>query len=378
MKILVVDDSALERQRIEASLRAQGHLVLLADNGFDGLELATQETPDVILLDVMMPGIDGLETARRIRSRQNHWSPIIFISANTQPEDIAAAIAAGGDDYLTKPINTLVLNAKLLAMRRIVGMKSLLGRLDTPAAEQEVAQATAVDSSTGLATEEAARHKLAQEFARCSRTQQPVSLLFASIDGLEAQRDSAPVEALQACLRQAALSLRHSAARISDFAAHFRQWQVGAILPDTPVSGALTVAERLRQTMNELCQTDCQLAVPPLCTLSIGLATAVPRKECDSQILIDAAERMLRQAINEGGNRIEALAIDAPFRLTPRELECLQWSALGKSSWEIAGILQISESAVNFHMANIRHKFQVSSRRQAIAQAIRLGLLRPS
>ena len=129
MKILVVDDSALERLRIEVSLRAQGHQVLLAASGFAALELAAQEAPDVILLDVMMPGIDGLETARRIRAQQKTWSPIIFISANTQPEDIAAAIAAGGDDYLTKPINTLVLNAKLLAMRRIVGLKSLLSRL---------------------------------------------------------------------------------------------------------------------------------------------------------------------------------------------------------------------------------------------------------
>jgi len=378
MKILVVDDSALERLRIEVSLRAQGHQVLLAASGFAALELAAQEAPDVILLDVMMPGIDGLETARRIRAQQKTWSPIIFISANTQPEDIAAAIAAGGDDYLTKPINTLVLNAKLLAMRRIVGLKSLLGRFDTPSALQEITQASAVDSSTGLATEEAARHKLAQEFARCSRTQQPVSLLFASIDGLAPAPGSPPSAALQACLHQAALSLRHSAARISDFAAHYRQWQIGAILPDTPVSGALTVAERLRQTMSELIQADRQVPGTQGCTLSIGLATAVPRKESDSQILIDAADRMLQQAINDGGNRVEALAIDAPFRLTPRELECLQWSALGKSSWEIAGILRISESAVNFHMANIRQKFQVSSRRQAIAQAIRLGLLRPS
>ena len=377
MKILVVDDSALERLRIEVSLRAQGHQVLLADNGFKALERAEEENPDLVLLDVMMPGIDGLETARRIRAQQKTWSPIIFISANTQPEDIAAAIAAGGDDYLTKPINTLVLKAKLLAMQRIASMKSLLGRLDTPGALQEVAQATAVDSSTGLATEEAARHKLAQEFARCSRTQQPVSLLLAHIDGLESPQASLAADPLQACLHHAALSLRHSAARISDFAAHYRPWQIVAILPDTPVSGALTVTERLRQTMNELCQADTRLESLQGCTLSIGVATAIPRKESDSQILIDAADRMLQQAINDGGNRTEALAIDAPFRLTPRELECLQWSALGKSSWEIAAILQISESAVNFHMANIRQKFQVGSRRQAIAQAVRLGLLRP-
>lgn len=374
MKVLVVDDYAVEQVRVKALLEKCGHEITLASNGLDALESYAVNQPDLILLDVMMPVMDGLETARRIRALPVPWTPIIFLSGNVEPEDIALGIEAGGDDYLSKPVNAVVLGAKLLAMQRIASMKSLIAKAETNDVRKEIIDLAEVDGLSGFASAHAGQRVLTREFVRCSRSVQSVSLIIVGIDdfaGIEARQGS---EVAQRCLKNLAVALQSNASRLTDFISRHADNAFAVVMPDTPMTGAVRVAERIRSTIAGL---DCSVDAVPACfAVSAGVATVIPQRSGDSQHLVCAAESMLQQAEQEGGNRVHAAAADVPFRLTARELECLQWSAIGKSSWEISTILNISESAVNFHMANIRSKFDVTSRRQAVVQAIRFGLIR--
>ncbi len=116
MRILVVDDDPPSVKMTAFLLREEGYDVLAANNGRDALDLIEQERPDLILLDVMMPGLDGFETLREIRSR--HAIPVIFLSAKGETSDRVAGLEMGADDYLAKPFEPSELLARVKAVLR--------------------------------------------------------------------------------------------------------------------------------------------------------------------------------------------------------------------------------------------------------------------
>jgi DNA-binding response OmpR family regulator len=127
LKILVVDDTPTNVLVVKVSLEKAGYTVIAAASGEEGIERFTAEAPDVILMDVMMPGIDGLEAARRIRTLAGaRWVPIIFLSAMGSSAEMVAGLEAGGDDYLAKPVDLALLRAKMRAMQRIAQMQRTL------------------------------------------------------------------------------------------------------------------------------------------------------------------------------------------------------------------------------------------------------------
>ena len=126
MKILLVDDTKTERLILTAYLEKLKHEVVHAENGHQAIDLFGSEKPDLVLMDVIMPEMDGYEAARAIRKDESNWSPIIFLSGRVATDDIVAGIDAGGDDYLTKPVDYRILEAKMTAMQRIAKMRHRL------------------------------------------------------------------------------------------------------------------------------------------------------------------------------------------------------------------------------------------------------------
>lgn len=119
LKVLAVDDNRTNLHILSVFLKKLGHEVLLAENGEDALRLYDLHHPDLVLLDIMMPVLDGFEVARRIKARMaDTWVPIIFLSALNRDENLVEGLEAGGDDYLTKPLNFVVLEAKMRSMQR--------------------------------------------------------------------------------------------------------------------------------------------------------------------------------------------------------------------------------------------------------------------
>ncbi|MBS1143964.1 MAG: response regulator [Proteobacteria bacterium] len=124
MKVLAVDDNRTNLHILQVFLKKLGHDVLLAENGEEAVRLFESESPDLVLLDIMMPVMDGFEAARRIKSMpRDRWTPVIFLSALNRDENLVEGLDAGADDYLTKPINFVVLEAKLRSMQRSLALQ---------------------------------------------------------------------------------------------------------------------------------------------------------------------------------------------------------------------------------------------------------------
>ena len=137
IRILVVDDDAFSRQLLTALLQGDGHEVVTAADGATGLQRFVETEPDLVFMDVMMPGMDGYEAARRIKQAcGNQFVPLIFLTALQAEDDLARCIASGGDDFIVKPYNRLLLRAKLMAMQRIRELHQELARYQQRTAEE--------------------------------------------------------------------------------------------------------------------------------------------------------------------------------------------------------------------------------------------------
>lgn len=151
LKILIADDSNSDRLLLKAIVQNQGHKPLLASDGAEAIELFNSDTPDIILLDALMPNVDGFETARYVKAHSGvHFVPIIFLTSLNEADSLAQCLEAGGDDFLTKPYNSVILKAKINAFRRMLKMHVTLEQQRDQIAEnnrrliqeQEVAKRT--------------------------------------------------------------------------------------------------------------------------------------------------------------------------------------------------------------------------------------------
>ena len=148
LNVLVVDDVPHNLSLLEQFLEQSGYRVCTAATGQQAVDVFRSEHPDIVLMDVMLPDISGIEATRRIRDLAgDHWVPILFISALGQSEDMVRGLEAGGDDYLTKPVDLALLGTKIKAMQRIAAMQAQLAEtakvLETYRNEAEREQETA-------------------------------------------------------------------------------------------------------------------------------------------------------------------------------------------------------------------------------------------
>jgi adenylate cyclase len=139
-RILVADDNPMNVEILQMRLAAQGYEILTAGDGEQALTLAREANPDLILLDVMMPGLDGLEVCRRLKSDAAlPFIPVILVTAKADPQDVVAGLEAGGDEYLTKPVDHAALVARVKSMLRIKALhdtaQEQAARLETQAAQ---------------------------------------------------------------------------------------------------------------------------------------------------------------------------------------------------------------------------------------------------
>jgi CheY-like chemotaxis protein len=148
--ILVVDDTAANRQILAVFLKKLGHTVELAEDGAQAVDLFAAKSFDLVIMDVMMPVMDGYEATRRIKAMcPDRWVPVLFLSALDKDESLVVGLEAGGDDYLPKPVNFVVLEAKLRSLSRTLAMRRELE--DARSALQEYHDAR--ESENALAAE---------------------------------------------------------------------------------------------------------------------------------------------------------------------------------------------------------------------------------
>ncbi len=315
MRILVIEDTLTALTVVCHQLEKMGFRPIPARDGLTGLRLYEEERPDLVLLDVTLPGLDGIEVARRIRNTEteSEWAPIIFLTSRARDQDIEDAVNAGGDDYLIKPVSEVVLGAKLRAMQRLVQMRYSLvvlsSRLDE--ANRELQRLSSSDGLTGIPNRRSFDEALAGEWRRCKRGNLPFTVLMADVDFFKQYNDAHGHQAGDCCLRSVAQSLASHVHRSGDLVARYGGEEFAAILPDTDLAGAHGLAESMRCGVEGLSIPHKQSAVSPFVTLSIGVASMRTGGDAAPEMLLKAADEALYAAKRSGRNRVICHAQDS-------------------------------------------------------------------
>ena len=306
MNILVVDDSPTIRAALKSLLERMGHTVVEADDGKKALDMYRQDRPGLVLIDVVMPVMDGYEAAQHMRETSaEEWVPIIFLSSKEADQDLNRAIEAGGDDYLVKPVSFVVLNAKIRALQRLESMRSkqLEMSRDLATANRELEKLSRQDGLTGIANRRSFDSYLLTEVRRALRDKAPVSLILSDVDHFKAFNDCYGHQAGDDCLRRVAAALSSAGRRPADLAARYGGEEFAMVLPGTVLEGAVDVAKAVCRVIGGLAIPHARSAVDKSITLSQGIVSLIPERETATEDLIQHADQALYQAKQQGRNR---------------------------------------------------------------------------
>lgn len=307
MKVLLAEDSSSNQMLISSYIKEFGHDVIAVDDGQVAVDAFIKERPDLVLMDVSMPVLDGFaatEKIREITKRTNDWVPIIFLSGLAQPEDIAKGIDVGGDDYLTKPIDPIILEAKLKAMTRISEMRHQLND-----ANGQLTLMTRKDGLTGLYNRRHFDHVMVKELKIARRMKTTVSLIIADIDYFKFYNDFYGHQQGDDCLIAVSKTVNNAVHRPGDIVARYGGEELAIVLPDTEIEGAVNVAEQVRQAVVDLAHPHEKSQTSQHVTLSLGVAHIQNVGDVDVQLLvrqlIESADEALYKAKANGRNQVQ-------------------------------------------------------------------------
>ena len=291
-RLLIVDD-AMENIQILNHVLGGEHEVLFARDGARALELARQHLPDLILLDAVMPGMDGYEVCAALRaSPELRDIPIIFVTALTTPQDETRALEAGAVDFITKPFNVAVVRARVRTHLTLKRQSDAMREL------------TLTDALTGVANRRSFNDAIDNEWRRCARAQAPLSVIMVDIDHFKHYNDSFGHQAGDACLAQVADAMRSCAGRPPDLLARYGGEEFVVLLPQVGSQGAQTVAKRILAAVRELAIPHRVSPAGETVTVSLGVATTVPGEASyDGDMLVRTADNALYRAKEAGRNR---------------------------------------------------------------------------
>ncbi|HEY4441711.1 MAG TPA: diguanylate cyclase [Candidatus Elarobacter sp.] len=309
MKVLLVDDSKVARELTAWYLTEMGHPVVQAPDGKTALALYRSENPDIVLLDVEMPEMNGYAVAREMRKNaEERWVPIIFLSGRVGDDDVALGIEAGGDDYIAKPVGPVVLKAKLNAMRRITEMQSRLLEMSRQLQQvnRELVTLSSSDGLTGIANRRTFDRSLELEWQRGLRSAKPLALVISDVDFFKRYNDTYGHHEGDACLRAVAGALAGAVSRPADVVARFGGEEFVVLLPETDIDGAVVVAEQLAEAVRALRLRHEKSDAAPHVTMSFGVASCVPAHALTSDRLVETADQALYEAKSAGRDRVRA------------------------------------------------------------------------
>jgi diguanylate cyclase (GGDEF)-like protein len=291
--VLIVDDEVANIEVLNSALGDE-YEILFATSGKETIEMTAHYYPDIILLDVVMPEMDGYEICARLKANDKTKDiPIIFITAMNQEEGESKGLDAGGIDYIAKPIRPSIVKARVR------------NHLELKRYRDSLKELSALDGLTGIANRRRFDECLDYEWKRSRRTQTPISLLMLDIDFFKSFNDHYGHLAGDDCLKRVAGTLSKAARRPADLPARYGGEEFAILLPETDAAGAILVAESFQEMMKSQNIPHEYSTTAHRVTLSIGVATIIPG---DSQIcsqIIKSADESLYAAKQNGRNRIE-------------------------------------------------------------------------
>jgi len=325
-RILVVEDNAINRALIVRSLRKAGYDLVEAVSGEEGERLALERQPDVILLDVELPGKSGFDVCQTLQaSIETSSIPIIFLTAHTDSEAIDRAFFLGGSDFISKPYRMAEVKSRVAvhcklrrAQKELLGQNSQLEQMSRMVADAncELARLARIDGLTQMLNRSAWEETVTIEEARAARCGGCYSVLIIDVDHFKLFNDSLGHQAGDECLRRVAQCLRETC-RTTETVGRYGGEEFVILTPETREPDAIVVGQRLREAVSSL---DLKHPTSPTAghvTISVGVAES---GSAGWERTLKRADEALYMAKHYGRNRVCA----ASELLEPRVSDSMQ------------------------------------------------------
>ncbi|MRG72884.1 diguanylate cyclase [Alphaproteobacteria bacterium HT1-32] len=291
-KILIVDDEHLNIEVLCDVLEDDGEM-LFALNGETALQLAQEEIPDIILLDVMMPDMDGYEVCRRLKENPaTAHIPIIFVTALSQVADETKGLELGATDFITKPVSPPVVRARVKNHVELKRYRDFLTEI------------AFVDGLTQIPNRRRYDQFLDTEWRRAIRRETSLSMVLMDIDHFKQYNDTYGHLEGDRCLQEVAAALEKSLMRPADLAARYGGEEFACLLPETDMAGAMHLAEKLRDAVEQLKLPHKSSLTAEHVTISVGVASVVASTEREPEDLFKRADKALYSAKETGRNKV--------------------------------------------------------------------------
>ncbi|KPN90555.1 diguanylate cyclase [Pseudomonas nunensis] len=296
-KLLIVDDQPTNIRVLHELFREDCD-VFMATSGEQAISVCQTQLPDLILLDVVMEDMDGHEVCRRLKSDPaTQGIPIIFITAQQQESDEVLGLELGAVDFISKPINTTIVRARVRTHLTLKLQSDLLRSM------------ALIDGLTGVANRRKFNEDISADWRLCFREQKPLSLILVDVDFFKRYNDRYGHQAGDGCLKSVAQALAETVRRPYDLIARYGGEEFACVLPNTPLTGAVDIAEKMQKRVRALGIEHAASDVDRVVTISLGVATLTPTGELGFESLIDAADKQLYAAKNAGRARVCSSAV---------------------------------------------------------------------
>jgi diguanylate cyclase (GGDEF)-like protein len=295
--ILVVDDEPLYLELI-ADILGDDYKILAAGEGMTAMEIAAENVPQLILLDLMMPGIDGFEVYRCLKADARTWEiPVIFITGMGDVATETKGLRMGAVDYINKPINPDLVKARVNTQINLKLMRDKLVMM------------AATDGLTGLANRFHFDSMLAYEYARHLRSGEELALIMLDLDHFKTYNDTYGHLSGDQCLREVAKAMTRIVSRTTDLVARYGGEEFVVLLPDTCLRGAVIIAERVRNCIGDLVLPQRDANAGHI-TASLGVVSGRFLKGSSIVDVLAEADIQLYTAKAGGRNRVAYRAIE--------------------------------------------------------------------
>ncbi|MBE9005245.1 PleD family two-component system response regulator [Fortiea sp. LEGE XX443] len=297
--VLIVDDEPFIRTQLRLALEREGYQIVEARDGREALIMFQQLHPQIVLMDAIMPDMDGFECCMQLQSLDHgKYTPVLMITGLEDQESVDHAFDVGAVDYVTKPIHWPVLRQRV---KRLIQQCQLQQQLE--AANQELQKLVTIDGLTQVASRRRFEEYFAQEWQRMAREQLSLSLILCDVDYFKSYNDTYGHRAGDRCLQKVAQAIKDSVKRPADLVARYGGEEFAVILPKTEVQGAMVLAAKICSVVRRLAIPHSNSQVSGYVTISAGVAADIPQPGSDFQDMISAADRALYQAKIEGRDR---------------------------------------------------------------------------
>ena len=287
-RLLVVDDQRANIQVLFQAFQAD-HKVLMATSGEQALALCRSQPPDLVLLDVVMPGMDGFEVCQHLKGDDATKDiPVIFVTGHDDEEAETRGLDVGAVDFISKPINPRIVRARVKTHLTMKRQSDLLR------------QWVYIDGLTGVCNRRYFDEHVASEWDRAARLGAPLSVGLVDVDLFKRYNDHYGHQAGDECLRRVAAVMKASLRRPTDLVARYGGEEFGLLLPDTDAAGALHLASQIREVLQRAHIEHAASSIAPRLTISIGLCTWVRGVAGSAAALLKAADAQLYLAKSRG------------------------------------------------------------------------------